>query len=300
MTETPPMDEPKPSAPAGPKALLSSLEKAVQRLKEEADLRKDAARRLGKLAKDSLIRSPKRLEKALAKARDGLPPEAARKLGVEEILLSLDRYRTHYQEALRKELGRSLQEACRAEGLELIVVSREEPVEVRVPPVSVTPDFKKAKATVSFARDPLASCPLDAERILKARRTVVNSLERPFDPAQFFRACFDAYRRILLLEGLPEGERVELVRFLPELAFLLQGKKFKENPRKETFRSYGKAHFAYDVHRLRKAGGLVQGGWRINFGVATGRTATKKGRVIYMEDPSGRGEYKLTVFFTKV
>ncbi len=294
------MEPSPPSPPSGPKALLASLESAVERLEEEAKARKDAASRLKKLAKDSLVRSPKRLEKALKKAWEGFPSEAARKLGVEGILLSLEHYRAHYQEALRKELGRTLQEACRKQGLELHVVSREEPVEVRIPPLSVVLDFQKAKATLSFARDPLASCPLEAERILKAREAALKVLERPFDPAEFFRTCQRAYRRVLLLEGLQEGERVELVRFLPELAFLLQSKRFRENPRKETFRPYGKAHFAFDVYRLRKAGGLVQGGLRINFGVATGRTATKKGRVVYMEDPSGRGEYKLTVFFTKV
>ena len=36
----------------------------------------------------------------------------------------------------------------------------------------------------------------------------------------------------------------------------------------------------------------------MNFGVATGSSASRKDRVVYLEDEHGDGEYKLTVFFT--
>ena len=78
-----------------------------------------------------------------------------------------------------------------------------------------------------------------------------------------------------------------------------QSKKFQEEPVASNFRGYSRAQFAYDVLRLRKAGALTQAGKRINFGVATGTTATKKNRVLYMEDGEGKGEYKLTVYFTE-
>ena len=33
---------------------------------------------------------------------------------------------------------------------------------------------------------------------------------------------------------------------------------------------------------------------------ATGTTASDKDRVVYLEDPDGTGEYKLTIFFTRL
>jgi hypothetical protein len=38
----------------------------------------------------------------------------------------------------------------------------------------------------------------------------------------------------------------------------------------------------------------------MNLGVATGSTASQKKRVLYFEDEDGSGEYKLTLFFTRV
>ena len=37
----------------------------------------------------------------------------------------------------------------------------------------------------------------------------------------------------------------------------------------------------------------------MNLGVATGTTATKRNRALFLEDEHGDGEFKLTVFFTR-
>ncbi len=292
------MSEPETGRVFGPEGLSNSLREAVERLKLEAEERKKAARELAKFTRPALFRNPKKLAKALEKSRVEFPPERTGPLGVEGLFRELELYARNFHDLVRKELGRKLKQLCSKENLEFHVVSREDPVEVRIPPLSVLLDFKKSKALVQFARDPLVRCPLDAEKILGAWNSAKKALDRPFDPGAFFDLCLQAYRRVLRLEGLREGDRVELVRFLPELAFLLQPKSFRENPRRERYKPYGKAFFAYDILRLRRAEGLVRKGLRINFGVATGTTATKKNRVLYMEDGLGRGEYKLTIFFS--
>ena len=80
----------------------------------------------------------------------------------------------------------------------------------------------------------------------------------------------------------------------------MQGPRFRVEPTSENFKGYGRVRFAWDVLRLRRARMLTQGGLRMNLGVATGSTASQKKRVLYFEDEDGNGEYKLTLFFTRV
>jgi hypothetical protein len=137
------------------------------------------------------------------------------------------------------------------------------------------------------------------ERILVTREAVIKDLERPFDPLEFFSRVRRAYGLALADRGGREGERIEIVRLLPFLALLQQGMGFQRDPVRAAFRSYGRAHFAYDVLRLRRQGGLEQNGLRLNLGVASGVSASQPGRAIYFEDEYGVGEFKLTLYFTR-
>jgi hypothetical protein len=95
------------------------------------------------------------------------------------------------------------------------------------------------------------------------------------------------------------GERVEITDFLPYLALQLQSAAFRVEPSANNYRGYSRARFAFDLMRLRDELGLSRDGWRLNLGVATGTTATKKNRALFCEDAFGDGEFKLTVFFTR-
>jgi len=295
----PHLEEPKEASGDSIAHITQSLEEAVARLKVENKENTAAAKELAKLAKPTVLYNLKNLEKAYTKARQKIPAEVEQRCGLEPLLRIVDGYVRVAPRLLRQELGAGLKRICQERGYQFRVVSREEPLEVRIAPLSIIIDFKTSKATLRFARDPLQTCNLEAEAILKAYEKAVATLDSAFDAPSFFEQCRNAYLRVLRLEGLPDGHRLELLRFLPELAYLKQPKRFQENPVAKNYRSYSRAQFAYDVLRLRKAGELSRGGSRINFGVATGTTASKKSRVIYMEDEQGVGEYKLTLFFTR-
>jgi hypothetical protein len=217
---------------------------------------------------------------------------------VESLLAGVREYVAGAEERIRRQLGVELKEACAREGLGFRVVSREDPVEVRIPPFLLRLDFRRGQGDLLFAREVVATARPDAEAILAAHATARRQLEREFEPERFFDECLAAYQATLAVLGRSMGERVELLDFLPYVAVGKQSKRFCASPAKESFVSYGKARFAYDVLRLRRAGVLSQNGLRLNFGVATGTTATQKARVVYMEDENGDGEYKLTVFFS--
>jgi hypothetical protein len=279
--------------------LQKGLEEAERRLKEESHERAVAAKALASLARPEVLQSPKKLQGQLQAAKQKLTPEMRECLGIAQTWAQLEQYQQQAPLILRRSVGRALKQRCEREGLELYIVSKEAPVEVRIPPLSVEMDFTAGRANLGFARSPLATCELSAERILQTYDTLVKELEGAFDPREFFALCHRAYQLILIESRGHDGDRVELVRVLPFLAMLKQSAQFQRNPTREAFRSYTRAHFAYDVLRLRRQGGLIQEGLRLNLGVATGISASQKGRAIYFEDEQGHGEFKLTLYFTR-
>lgn len=270
------------------------LQAAIERLTVESAARKAALDALRGLAKPGVLEDLEKFGKVLAKALPALRQEG---LGLEALARELEGHVQRVVQEQRRRFARDLRALCEAQGLGFRVVRAEEPIELRVPPFSIEVDHGKGRARLSFARQPLAECPARAEAVLDAYRTTLAGLETPLDPVAFFETCWTAYRSALAAQGKRLTERVELLDFLPHLALELQGKRFRVDPRKEHFQDYPRARFAYDVLRLRRAAALEQGGRRIQFGVATGTSATQKDRVLYLEDEEGRGEYKLTVFF---
>ncbi|MBL8897952.1 MAG: hypothetical protein JNM84_10015 [Planctomycetes bacterium] len=199
---------------------------------------------------------------------------------------------------LRERLSTELIGECQSRGISLRVVSREEPVEVRIAPLSVVIDREKGRAELRFAKEPLAVCAADAKAILEAREEALAELQKGFDPAVFFTACQRAWRAAKSLGGPDAAERVELLQFLPQLALQMQSDSFRGRPSTKNYREYTRARFAFDVLQLQRAGKLVQGGQRLNFGVATGTSASNRNRSVWLENEQGEGEFKLTVYFT--
>lgn len=203
------------------------------------------------------------------------------------------------QRRIREGLARELKAACDARGLTFRVIQRDDPVELRLPPFGVTIDREQGRAVLKFARLPLVTCAADAREIVQARDRALAELGGAFEPAAFFDACLRAWLAARAVASDLSQERVEILDFLPYLALQFQRSAFRVEPTRRNYRDYSRVRFAWDVLQLRRAGMLTHGGWRLNLGVATGATASKKNRVIWFEDEDGEGEYKLTVFFTR-
>lgn len=285
--------EPERELPCAPVA------RVLERLEAESELRRAAARALRPLAKPEAYADLSKLERSIAKLEGDLSPEQRGALQLDGLVEQLQEVPARMRTELRQRLGRELKASCERLKLGFHLVSREQPIEVRIPPLAVRIHSERGTAELCFARQVVASCGAVAEEILSAHRRAVERLERALAPEEFLEDCWTAYRMTLAAQGKQPGERVEILSFLPTLALTLQSKKFQQEPTAENFQGYSRAQFAYDVHRLRKAGKLASRGRRINFGVATGTSASNKKRVLYMEDELGRGEYKLTVFFSE-
>jgi hypothetical protein len=285
-----------PVSVEGLRAQVDALRGDAARRAAEAKALKARAALLAPLTNPALWLAPAKLGRAAAKVRKKAPADAPE---VVALLDAVDAFVREAPERAKRELSVGLRRACAERDLELLVVRREPPAEVRIPPVSVVFDFAKAQAEIRFARQPLATCAATVDEVMRCRERVVAQLEAAFDPERYLAACLRAYRLALADAGRSFGERIEILDFLPLLALALQDRRFAQEPSAKNFRPYGRARFAYDIWRLQREGHLSDGTHRLNLGVATGTTGGQKRRVIYFEDGHGVGENKLTVFFTR-
>jgi hypothetical protein len=277
------------------------MHERVTRLQEElrdrAKILAASAAALNPLAKPDAYADLTKLEPLVAKARKKIEGAATPPKAVVALLDSVGEWRTERQKSLRDRLGRELGAACASRGWTMRVVSREDPIELRIAGLSLVVDSRRGRAEIRFARETIAAVAAESAAIVKGIETVRARLDGAFDPAEFFDRCRAAWSACRVVMGAPE--RVEILDFLSYLAVGMQKQKFRYDPIKANYADYSRAQFAYDLWRLRRAGALVRGGFRLNLGVATGTTASQKKRVVYVEDEDGNGEYKLTVFFTK-
>jgi len=295
-TGAPAPGEETPPGGAGP--LEEQVRAAQERLRALSKRAAKAATALSPLAKPAAYADLQRLGVVLDKVDAKMPADLPQESGVPELLRFLRRWKNEAGTRLRRQLGRELRGACERAGLGFRVVSSEDPVEVRIPPFAVVLDFQRGRAELRFARVPLATCPAETTAILDAHELARKALGARFDGARFFERCLRAWRAARAAGG-QGNERVEILDFLPYLAVEMQGPKFRVEPTGGNFEGYGRARFAWDVLRLRRARMLSHDGMRLNLGVATGATASQKKRVLYFEDEDGNGEYKLTIFFTR-
>ena len=263
----------------------------------EADALIQKGRLLGKrahalaaMAKAVQKRSPAAIEKALDKLRAfPVPDTAAEEAGIADWLAWERRERG-------PRFFREIQEACRLEELDLLVLT-ETPLELRIPPVSVRVDLEGNEARILFSEQLLASCEANAPAVLRARAGAVKALEgRSWKPEDFHRSLLRAWRAV----GGPRRDWVELVDILPALSFERQSRRFRRDPTASNFRPYPRARFAYDLYRLRRDAALTVEGMRLSLGPATGGSTRDKSRVFRLEDPRGQGQYYLTLRFGPV
>lgn len=266
-------------------------------LRDRAKILAASAAALHPLAKPSAYADLTKLDPLVAKVRTKVEAAATPPKAVVALLDSVGDWRTEQRRTLRDRLGRELGAACASRNWTMRVVSREDPIELRIAGLSLVVDSQRGRAEIRFARETIAAVAAESAAIVKGIETVRARLDGAFDPAEFFDRCKVAWSACRVALGAPE--RVEILDFLSYLAIGMQKPKFRHDPVKSNYADYSRAQFAYDLWRLRRAGALVRGGFRLNLGVATGTTASQKKRVVYVEDEDGNGEYKLTVFFTK-
>lgn len=280
----------------------------VARLREAVAARAKALARLDKalkpLQEELVLEAPPKVSRALRSLRKlrspgELPPAALDAEIVAEVDALIPAVEADQSARLarrRVSFGRQLSEAAGEAGLSCQVVTAD-PLELALPPFTLTVDLAAGKVALRYARLVLQELAPETDAILKAHQEQRESLRQGWTPEAFFQALREAYRQACFEGGQRPGERLPLVELLPRVALAFQGKPFWREPVASRFRDYSRARFAFDLGRLRRLGKLEQDGWRLSLAPATGGAARRKADVLYLEDGPGRGQYYQSVWF---
>lgn len=115
---------------------------------------------------------------------------------------------------------------------------------------TIESDFEQWKATIWYGpkQEKIDTCSLSVAEITKRVEKAKNGLGSGISEEDLLDKLHQAYRRI----ARNIGDYVPIIDVLGEMVFLLQNKRFRQDPRKEHFKSYSRADFSFDLFRLQK------------------------------------------------
>lgn len=110
-------------------------------------------------------------------------------------------------------------------------------------------DKQKAKIWYGSMQELLDECKLTAKEILNNIIKLRKELGSKLSEKELLENLYNAYLRVKKEE---EIEQVPIINVLYEMSFLLQDRKFREDPRKDYYKSYNRADFSYDLYRIKE------------------------------------------------
>lgn len=192
-----------------------------------------------------------------------------------------------------------------------------EPLEFKVGPFSVRPQFETGTFSLAYARVLIADdFPLDSDFLFQTlddqaasfnkggyKASLPDSVSAESQEGQelfcqeMFADIWTAYKIMLRCRRKGVGDRVPLHDIWAVLAVLRQNQEFTENGSASAFKEYSRAQFCWDIVRLRRCGGLQRRGLRLNLSTATIGTTKNKEQVFWLDDGVGSGQYYLSLWF---
>ena len=88
-----------------------------------------------------------------------------------------------------------------------------------------------------------------AKKLAASHKKIIG---RGMDDEIFLSKLFESYKAVAHRSDKKIGDSIPISDVLLEYALLIQGKKFKTNPVKSSYREYGRVFFSYDLHLLKE------------------------------------------------
>lgn len=169
------------------------------------------------------------------------------------------------------------------------------PLVLYVHPLTLEVNFEQCKTTWSYAREPMAQSSLDPSNIWNVYGELLDQFRAArIDSKSFWQALKAAYDIVLLKDGKPAGERIDIVDVLVPMAWIwphaVQLKKATQFPR---------YLLAYQIQKLRQDGLIAHNGYRLDLGTATGGSTKNKANVLFIPMGPTEGQYYLTMCFRR-
>lgn len=134
-------------------------------------------------------------------------------------------------------------------------------------------DFDRQQVTIWYGpkQERLGQCRMLASEVSDRLEKAKQKLGSQLEPDELLKRLYTAYSRVAAGK---QDDAVPITAVLTELAYIIQGPKFHQDPRRENYEDYGRADFSYDLFRIRQQlAGLL--GKKFNLIVAT-RTNTQR------------------------
>ncbi|KKN16995.1 hypothetical protein LCGC14_0970330 [marine sediment metagenome] len=116
-------------------------------------------------------------------------------------------------------------------------------------------DFDKSQVVMWYGpkQEKLEFCDLNTETIIQEiKKHNENITKRDFIDDQFLSVLKKAYNISVYQMGKKEGDSIPIMDVLLNYIFLIQKKKFRENPDKMNYFDYNRVLFSYDLYKLKK------------------------------------------------
>ena len=118
----------------------------------------------------------------------------------------------------------------------------------------ITSDLSANKTKLFYGneREKIAECKTDPEVITKmVMKNKPLIFDREFDEESFLLELKNAYDICIFKNKSSRNSNVKIVDLLPEVAFIKQNKRFRNNPSKSQYKEYTKVQFSYDISQLK-------------------------------------------------
>lgn len=215
---------------------------------------------------------------------------------VKSLLESLQPALREHRVRLRERFFADLEARLHEEGTSMRKIGDQPPV-YDLSGLTLTLDFEKETASLSYAREEITKVPLDADLVLHAREELQGALQEGWCGSEaFFEALLSAYRARLGREGKPPGERIQLVKLCTELGVEYANRGLWPSKQKG-LRTFERVELAFCLDLLAREGKLQQGKHRLELGTATGGSTKDKKQVLFLEAGMGGGQYYLSLRF---
>jgi len=113
-------------------------------------------------------------------------------------------------------------------------------------------DVSRGKAILWLGprQERVCECTLSPTEVAKRIVEQRDRLGAGLQGTELLERLDQAYRRVV---GTRVGERAPILDVMLEMAFLVQPKRFRSDPRRDNYRTYGRADFSMDLYRARGA-----------------------------------------------
>ncbi len=115
-------------------------------------------------------------------------------------------------------------------------------------------DFDKSQVVMWYGpkQEKLDFCDLNPETIIQEIKKYNEIItKREFNDDQFLSVLQKAYNISIYRTGKNKGDSIPIMDVLLDYIFLIQNKKYRENPDKTNYYDYNRVLFSYDLYKLK-------------------------------------------------